>query len=282
MRFLVLIPIFLMALTFASCKGDTPDKKEGAQTDSMKRERPIIQSDSARIISLPTPMQIPALLRNTHAIYNKELILPIISEDKPFFKSNVLFGMYMIDLAYSASYEDHQTTLKYFSKCKQLGDDMGLGLTVETKLANRFEHNIERPDSLGRIILEMYKIGHSYFNENDKEGVGLVMIMGCLMEGLHLGFEQARQHDLVLFLHILSQHKQYTSNLIYALDGYEIPSEIQHEYDLLLKLESMFELLNPPSAYELKTNQATSMDINEEMILEMSSLVEEFRRSIAI
>ena len=85
-----------------------------------------------------------------------------------------------------------------------------------------------------------------------------------------------------MFLHILSQHKQYTSNLLYTLDGYEIPNEIQHEYNLLLRLDAEFSQLNPPSAYELKTNQATSQDINEDVITEMKLIVQEFRGSIFI
>jgi len=282
MRPRILLSCFYILLMLASCNGDPKQDRSTLSQDSMKRERPIIHSDSARIISLPTPMQIPALLRNTHAIYNKDVLFPLVKEDKSFFKSNVLFGMYMIDLSYAGAYEDHQTAADYFIKCKDLGDDMGLGLTIETKLVSRFEKNIERPDSLGRIILEMYSLGHAYFNENDKEGVGLVIVMGCLFEGLHLGFEQARNHDLVLFLHILSQHKQYTSNLLYTLDGYEIPNEIQHEYNLLLRLDAEFSQLNPPSAYELKTNQATSQDINEDVITEMKLIVQEFRGSIFI
>ena len=37
-----------------------------------------------------------------------------------------------------------------------IGDDLGLGVRITEKFVDRFERNVSRPDSLGRIVLEMY------------------------------------------------------------------------------------------------------------------------------
>jgi hypothetical protein len=279
---LFVLLVAFMAATLCSCGDSQEDSKAGKTEEEMKRDWPLVPTDSVRIITLPTPMQVPALLRNTRATYNKEILFPIEHTDRSFFQSNVLFGTYLIDMAYTGSFGDQQATMEYFTTCKLLGDNMGLGMTMDQDFADRFTKNITKPDSLGRTILELYELGHHYFRDQDKEGIGLLMIMGCLFEGLHLGFAQAREHDLILFIHILSQQKQYTENLIYALDGYEIPSELQYEYDQLVKLDQLFMKLNPPSAYELKTGQVLATEINEVILSEIETVVQDFRASIAI
>lgn len=271
--------LLVIALVWG-CGGPSSENQNQEFIDSVKRERPLLNSDSARIISLPTPMQIPALLRNTNAPYSKDLLLPLAPISKPFFRSNILFGMYMLDLAYASSFSDRQTAMLYIKQCQDISTDLGFGMNADKTLMKRFEQNIERPDSLGRIILEMYRSGHEYFRYNEKEAIGLLMIMGCMYEGMHFSFKEIRDSDLILFFHILAQQKEYVSNLLYALDGYEIPQEVQREYALLQKTDSLFSELNAPSAYKLKTGAATLTEVNIQALNKLDSLVQDFRNGM--
>ncbi|MEZ4721069.1 MAG: hypothetical protein R2813_04235 [Flavobacteriales bacterium] len=272
---------FLLVLGIVwGCGSGSNHNKNKDYVDSIKRERPLLHTDSARIISLPTPMQIPALLRNTNAHYTKELLTPLMPIDKPFFQSNILFGMYILDLAYASSFSDRQTALLYLKQCRDLSIDLGFGMNADMGLITRFERNLERPDSLGRIILEMYKSGHEYFRYNEREAIGLMMVMGCMYEGMHFSFKEIRNTDLILFFHILAQQKEYVSNLLYALDAYQIPDEVQPEFDILVKTDSLFGKLNAPSAYKLKTGAATLKDVNTKSLNELDSLVTVFRQGM--
>lgn len=279
-----LVQFYILTLTvfIYGCTSSGDRNQSADDNDTMKRDWPAVPVDSARIITLPTPMQIPALLKNSKALYSKDLLFPIDHTTKSFFKSNLLFGMYMMDLAYSCSFSDIQTSKAYFNKCRIIAGDLGLGTKFNENLITRFDNNIERPDSLGRIVLEMYKYGHSYFNVNDKEGVGLILIMGCLFEGMHIGYNQARNHDLVLFFHILSQQKIYTENLLYALEGYEIPTEIKAEYDLLVRADEIFRKMNPPAAYKLDDGSASAANVDGKLLEELEEVVKEFREAAAI
>lgn len=273
----------LALLTFLiSCSSGTdshsPDTSQGADGGELQA----VKSDTARIITLPTPMQIPALLKNTRAHYRKDILMPIEDADKPFFKSNILFGMYMIDLAYASSFSDRQTSRAYFQKCRDLGNEMGLNVKTDRKLVTRFESNLERPDSLGRIILEMYDHGHLYFQQQDKAGIGLLMIMGCYFEGLHMCFAQAQEHDLILFAHILQQQRQYADNLVYALEAYEIPAEVRPEYDMLVRADQLLQHMNLPTVYNLKTGNSAISDINIEAINNLKEITAQFRQSVVI
>lgn len=208
--------------------------------------------------------------------------MPTAFSQRSFFKSSVLFGHLMIDLAYVSSYGDRQASLEYFTKCKALGDEMGLATQVNQRLLDRFNRNIDRPDSLGRIILEFYDNGHGYFIDNNKEGVGLLMVMGCLFEGLHLNFAEGKKHDRLLFYHILSQQKIYTKNLLYALEEYEIPTELQTEYDLLQEIGQKFDQINPPSAYTLSGSKETIPALDPTVLRALEAACAKFRASVLI
>lgn len=274
--------LFVSILLIVGCQSATDSSNDDQKDQTMKREAIEVKADSARIITLPTPMQIPALLRNTKAQYNRDMLLPIVRSEKAFFKSNLLFGIYMLDLAYASSFSDRQASREYFKKCKSLSDDMGIGAQIEEQLVQRFERNLEHPDSLGRIILEMYDMGHLYFQQHEREGVGLIMIMGCYFEGMHFTFEQAKDHDLFLFVHLLNQQLQYADNLIYALEEYEIPEEVTTEYNTLIEVYRTLKEIDPPSVYDLRTGSATISDIEKDKLEHLQRLVAEFRQSVVI
>lgn len=280
---LCLVICFCIALaSMLGCTGQPSEQTNQTDQPSMKRESISTMSDSVRIISLRTPMQIPALLRTTDALYNKQVLFPIQLNEKAFYQSTVLFGMYMVDLAYVGAFNDQQAALEYFTHCKRLGDDLGLGYQIESGITERLEQNISRPDSLGRLIMELYTLGHEYFKENEKEGLGLLMIMGCYFEGLHLVYTEAKENDLILFLNLMNQHKNYSENLIYALDGFEIPLEIETEYQMLVKSNELFKNLDAPSAYSVKVAPARANQLNVEILRELEQLTKDFRESMKI
>lgn len=279
MRSLISVMVLSSGLAWWGC--GTADSDTGSrQSDSGSDVKvPALGGDSARLITLPTPMQIPALLRNVRAPYNQKAVLPIKNQQRSFFKASVLFGMHMVDLAYSGSYGDRQTALNKFTYCRQLADDMRIRTEAHQAFYNRFERNTDRPDSLGRIILEFYDAGHRAAQLGESEGVGLVIIMGCLFEGLHMAFEQARKHDLLLFYHLLNQQKLYAANLIYSFERYEIPLEISREHELLIESYELLKALQIPSIYDFKNGKAEIRNVNPELLKQLEDACSQFRET---
>jgi hypothetical protein len=142
--------------------------------------------------------------------------------------------------------------------------------------------NQSHPDSLGRIILDMYDIGHHMLIEQEKEGLGLLMVLGCYMEGMNLIMQQGREHDLILFVHLLHQQKNYGNNLASLLDQYEIPSEIQEEYANFKNIIAALNAMDIPSVYQLKTGKRTIAGIKEGQLEKIDQELESFRTSILI
>ena len=276
--------LIMAALAFVQlgCDGESRTSQADKNLDATSEVVEPKSTGTARVVTLPTPMQIPALLKNTKATYSASSLLPIISDDKSYYQSGVLFGMYMLDLAYSGSFPHQQASRNYFRACKRIGDDLGLGVRISEKYVDRFERNIARPDSLGRIVLEMYDVGHKVLIDQNKEGLGFLMVLGCYMEGMNLIMTQARDHDLILFVHLLHQQKNYGINLVSMLDQYETPSEINAEYDAFLKVVDALNTMDIPSVYELKSGKRTIAGMQEKNLQEIKDNLESFLTSILI
>ena len=278
----LLLVAFVLVLGFSSCEGEGDKNNAPNQGKEQVAEVDNGSADDARIITLPTPMQVPALLRNTQSNYSTSDLLPIVSDKKSYYKSGMLFGTYMLDLAYAACYGHQQASINYFRVCKRIGDDLGLGVRITENYVDRFEQNVSRPDSLGKIILNMYDLGHKVLIDQEKEGLGFLMVMGCYMEGMNLVMHQAREHDLILFVHLLHQQKNYGNNLVSMLDQYQIPKEIQSEYGNFMTIVNTLNDMDIPTVYELKSGKRTIAGLNEDSFDTIKTELSAFRSSILI
>jgi hypothetical protein len=273
---------FFTLLTIMGCSGENARQEGEKSLDASEHHTVTSGSDKAKVITLPTPMQIPALLRNTKAVYHPEVLLSITNDEKSYYKSGILFGMYMLDMAYAASFTHQQASMNYFKACKRIGDDLGLGVKITESHVERFNRNLTRPDSLGKIVLQMYDIGHKVLIDQEKEGLGFLMVMGCYMEGMNLVMEKARIHDLILFVHLLHQQQNYGNNLVAMLDQYEIPTEIYTEYHSFKQVVQILNALDVPTVYELKTGKRNIANMEAEKLEQMAASIAEFRKSILI
>lgn len=277
--------LYLVSISiFLGCDNAKKDKErtDSISTVSMNSEDFNASTDSVQIISLPAPMQIPSVLKNTTTVYDKGILFPSNLTDKSFFKSTILFGMYMVDLAYVGVFNDQQSAHLYFRNCKRIGDNLGLGYEFDNRFQDRFKANVSRPDSIGDLIMQMYGVGHQYFRNNDKEGIGLLMIMGCYFEGLHLAMEGAKDKDLVLYLHLLNLHQVYAENLLMALEHFEIPVEIKPEYNMLVEVYEILIQVNAPTAFDVKSGRATINQVDLEALEQVQKVTQNFRQSMEV
>ena len=123
---------------------------------------------------------------------------------------------------------------------------------------------------------------HKVLIDQEKEGLGFLMVLGCYMEGLNIVLDQAQDHDLILFVHLLNQQKNYGNNLKSVLNGYEIPLEIQQEVKDFNTVLNTLNKIDLPSVYELKSGSKTIVGIKREDITLIKQSVSSFRKSILI
>lgn len=263
----------LVAFFIGACslREQTPTNAESHQPSSQSN------SDSATVITLPSPMQIPALLYSSRATYSPEHLAPLKLPRRSVTDEAIVLGIHLVDLGYTAGYGDRTKSVEFFDACAARAEPLGWSDAVNRDLRKRFLKNIHRHDSLGRIVLELYDLGHQQLLAKNQEGLGLIVVVGCFFESLHLSLANIRHHDRILFIHALNQHKLYSANIIRALRDYEIPDEMGRYYALLLRTQELLTELDPPSIYDVKTGKRSVNDLNAEVLQQIQDLSAEFR-----
>ncbi|PCJ89100.1 MAG: hypothetical protein COA57_02490 [Flavobacteriales bacterium] len=226
-----------IAVTISSCTGDSTQASEtienfygeiNALPESVRNEK-----DELKAYILPTPLQISSAIKIYGFEYNAELLL---SENKKTnypsdFNNALNLGIYTIDLAYATVFENHIRSASYLGNINGLMNELGITGDYETKsLVKRFNTNREIQDSLYKIIMDGYEAGHNYFQRNGREGIGLLILTGCYIEGLHLtlGIKNTRSE---MYENLMAQQKIFLDNITELL-GYYIKAK---DVNLLLQ-----------------------------------------------
>ena len=221
-----LIPLYaVLILLTGACSGERTKSDAASKTDTSQSATET--HDSLVVITLPTPLQIPALLKNHEITYFRDIVLPPSRAERPFFEENILLGMRLIDLSYVSVFNDGQEAIRQMEEVSDLGKRLGIATDTDNALRQRFENNLQNQDSLGHLILEFYERGHFYFSNQQREGVGLLIVLGCYLEGMYFTFRHVRDVQPALFFDLIRQQSLYAENLRLVLDNYQFPPDIE-------------------------------------------------------
>ncbi len=277
------IVLGLVTLFIAACTTEEPPEivdefKTVNIADSLG-----LDSGDAKIFLLPAPLQVVSALNVQNIPYKPELIssFPKDLEGNKEYQLALNLGINTIDLGYATVYGDYQTGINYATKVKELMDLLGIRSALKTSMIKRFEKNSNNIDSLSSIILQAYSSSHEYFQLNEREGVGLLILTGCFVEGLYLatGVDQALSNRQIHGL--IALHKEYSANILLLLHYYRSSNDVE---SLLIKLEALsLELESLNYKYNASTGKATlDMPIREEKLDAIREIIKDLRNSIRI
>ena len=104
-------------------------------------------------------------------------------------------GIFIADLAYTASYSQFQESIKYFNVIVGMSEEIGISNVFDESMMERIKNNLDHSDSLEAISNE------SYYNiiaelENDDRGkiVGM-MAAGGFLESLFISLQMIDKFD---------------------------------------------------------------------------------------
>lgn len=144
-----------------------------------------------QIFQIPSPDEFIALLKTAKAPYKANITAP---ENLNFIDANkqkLNLGVYSADMAYLATYNKFQETVRYFSKVKSLSDQIGISHAIEKSTFERLEKNLTNVDSITFIT------NNSFYNVVDKiqqndDGKTLALISyGGWIESMYIAFQLA-------------------------------------------------------------------------------------------
>ncbi|MFQ5335106.1 MAG: hypothetical protein ACE5DN_03425, partial [Flavobacteriales bacterium] len=192
------------------------------------------------------------MLKAYNVPFNSEikLVNPIrIKNHSTTFEKSINLGFYIIDMGYLIMYDRNAEGAKYIKAIEMLMDEIGISNSIRDHLAIRFKNNINHKDSLSHIILESYQQSHSYFQQNGREGIGILLLTGCYIEGLYIA-TKCNIRDQRLLSKMLGQNKIFLNNIIELLKYYITNKEVGGLINDLKDLRDVFEKIEVGSGEE--------------------------------
>ena len=150
--------------------------------------------DNAKQIfySLPAPHEVASILiENNTTTYNED-ILNSLNNVKNYntHKSMALnLGIYSADLSYASIFEQNQTVISYMATSKKLAEELGILEAFSQTTINKLENNLNDRDAIIRIISETFMDTDAYLQENDKEEIAAMIIIGGWIEGMYIAIK---------------------------------------------------------------------------------------------
>ena len=284
MRVTILIATIASCFIIASCSNENVknDDSFSGKTDSLTSK---IKNDSndLHVFTLPAPLQVATLLKTMDMRYNEKMLVP--SKRKlPMFSSNYIralnLGIHTIDLSYATVYNQSQTAIDYAKNIQVMTQDLGLSSGVTKEIVVRFESNINRQDSLYKIILQSYNLAHQYFQSNKREEVGMYILAGSYLEGLYitLNFKELPSDNKLL--NLIGQQKIFLENIIELLQYTE---EKPETVELLQQLMALKKEFDPIKVQFLDTNDgrvAVKCDLTVQQLANLLAKTTELRNKL--
>ena len=187
-KFIFLLTIGILFTLWSCNQPKSSDNQEKVNLDTIDLNGNF--EKAKRIFyNLPSPPDIAhILLDNNELKFDETMLNPLtnVELDGTSSKQAVNMGIFSTDFCFASVYGQDQIALNYFAVSRKLANDLGIQNVVGKDTIQWLANNFENKDSLIDMITVVYRRTESYFNENGKYDLALLMAMGGWLEGLHL------------------------------------------------------------------------------------------------
>ncbi len=224
-----------------SCGGEhTTDETVDVDTTATNE---VIEPEVETFYQIPSPDEMFAFIKESGLKYNATLLNPAnnaANYTDPTVQS-VNFGIYAADLAYTASFEEYQSSIKYFGVVNKMGDDIGISSAFDKGMVDRIQGNLNNADSLVTITNQSYYSIISYLEESERGKTLGLMAMGGWIESMYIVTQSVANFDEANpAVERLADQKLTYENLLEYLSQHEADSGVATALSQLEKLTAVF------------------------------------------
>jgi hypothetical protein len=249
---LTLSAALILSVFVISCddpKPSTDNPSINAAKDSVEEAR--IKELQKIFFSIPSPVEMAALIKQKGFSFDKNVLSPSANVDKYTGEARqaISLGIYGADLSYAAIFDQKQVTMEYFASAQKLAKQMGVDGALTSELIERLDQNQENRDSLLAIVSEAYMDLNGYLKENQRIEISALVVAGGWLEALHLSTLYSDNNpDMV---QRIAEQKYALTNLV---DYYEKFGDRPNLREMKADLISLKEIYNASSDAKGKTN----------------------------
>jgi hypothetical protein len=229
-----IVPILLIA---TSCHNESSDNKAIYDTDSTKTTVERVRKAKSIFYQMYLPSEMYKIFEKAGAVYNPDILNPVenVNLYETSAKAALNMGIYGVDLSYNKMFGQNQKTLLYFSVIHKLSQQLGIPDNQFAIAIKRMEKNISNRDSLSKYAMDIYVSANHFLNENDRQAISAMIIVGGWIEALYIATKVA--DDNVSNQEIVERiafQKYSLRTLISLLSNYQSDPNIT-KYILMLK-----------------------------------------------
>lgn len=140
------------------------------------------------IISIPSPVELTSLIKESGASFDKEL-LNSTSNSVNYgnnFKKSLNLGVYGADLGYINLYEKTYASIEYLDVVRTLAEDLSVGQFFDFNTIKRLATNKKNIDSIIYISTSSFENMSNYLARQKRSNVSTLMLLGGWIESMHL------------------------------------------------------------------------------------------------
>jgi hypothetical protein len=214
------IPYFFGGILLVSCGGPADTNKIN---DELLDPSSSLNTDfDGKIFSIPSPIQMALLLKESKAPFNQALLNDIknVSKYTTEFRQALNLGIYGADLGYASINDQNSASLSCLSAVETLTDKLGLDGVFDKSFMTRFEKNKTNTDSVLLIVSEAFKAGDNYLKNEKRKSTSSLILTGGWIESMYYACELHKTNSSYKIVERIGEQQQTMSTIIEILKEY--------------------------------------------------------------
>jgi hypothetical protein len=226
---------FSFAALLVSCGGNSskPETTE-VKLDTVKKEVHTQPTNDLAdfqfhvlVINVPSPLEIITFLPKAGLPFNKSLVNAAENETKytTSTKKGLNYGAYIVDLVYLSTNEKFSEVKTYFKTSRNLAQSLGCAESFDNIAGSRLESNIDKKDTINKVIDQIYTEMDGYLRSNDRLLTATQILVGSWVESQYITVslikDQAKNKDNEILFQKVAQQNFTSQKLVELLKEYE-------------------------------------------------------------
>ncbi|MEY4930042.1 MAG: hypothetical protein RI909_766 [Bacteroidota bacterium] len=289
--------ITLLITVFVSCSSDKKaNDQEFLKSLETSEEKTGIDEGVINSIleQIPSPLEISVLLKESGAKFNPDILNKSenLSQYNNNFKKALNLGVYGTDLGYTNIYGQNMAGIKYISSIKSLADELSIGQFFDMETIGRLAGNSKNLDSLLLITTLNFNHINHYLQTQGRDNLSVLLLTGGWVEAMQITCQAAAVKPSKELFEKIGEQKIILEQIVLLFSFYtddenmtELAKELEQlktAYDKIAITytykESTMEVVNDIAV--IKDNSTTTIDITDQHVEEISSLVNSIRTKI--
>lgn len=246
------------------------------------------------IESIPHPIEVSTLIQQVGTEYNAEALNDhtMVDNYTTNYKKALNLGVYSTDLGYANIYEKNNDVLNFLNSLKKLADGLSIGQFFDYSTIKKLASSRGNLDSLLSMTTQNFEKINYHLKKQKREHLSILILTGGWLEATHLTTLVYKSSNDQQLRDKIGEQKLVLKRILIVLEVFKDKPNFSTLINDLKELEKVYDKVNitvtrgQPSMVVkdgeliIETDDQTSVEMTDEDIETISSLIESIRNKI--